>query len=61
MDTAQSDVNFADAKQLGNLLLEQLDAMRVPYAIASLRRMLISLDPPEHLRQRMTPAPAVTS
>jgi pimeloyl-[acyl-carrier protein] synthase len=104
MNTSEIDVKFADAAQLGNRLLEKLDALReraplfwsdhqrawivtghalvaaalrgtvplsadrvprvlsflpqaeratrVPYAIASLRRMVISLDPPEHLRLR---------
>ncbi len=104
MDTSEIDVKFADAAQLGNRLLEKLDALRersplfwsdyqrawivtghalvtaalrgtvplsadriprvlsflpeaeratrAPYAIASLRRMVISLDPPEHLRLR---------
>jgi cytochrome P450 len=104
MSTGNIDVNFADAKRLGNRLLEQLDGIRerspifwsdnqrawiitghaqvaaglrgnlplsanrvprvlsflpeaerdtrAPYAIASLSRMLISLDPPEHQRLR---------
>lgn len=35
-----------------SFLPESERATRIPYAVASLRRMVISLDPPEHLRLR---------